>query len=85
MSYARFGRDSDVYVFLHVNGFFECCGCVFGGEAGRYLTSTADVIKHLEQHKAKGHKVPDDAILDLQKEAEENDAWIRDKAAQGRR
>jgi len=27
MSYARFGEYSDVYVFAHVGGGFECCGC----------------------------------------------------------
>lgn len=27
MSYVRFGADSDVYVYPHVGGGFECCGC----------------------------------------------------------
>ena len=27
MSYARFGDNSDVYVFPHVGGGFECCAC----------------------------------------------------------
>jgi hypothetical protein len=27
MSYARFGDHSDVYVFPHVGGGFECCAC----------------------------------------------------------
>ena len=29
MSYARFGwGGSDVYLFLNVQGFLECCGCI---------------------------------------------------------
>lgn len=27
MSYARFGERSDIYVYEHVGGFFECCAC----------------------------------------------------------
>ena len=27
MSYCRFGDDSDVYVYAHVSGGFECCAC----------------------------------------------------------
>jgi len=27
MSYARFGDDSDIYVYPHVGGGFECCAC----------------------------------------------------------
>lgn len=31
MSYARFGwNNSDVYVFAHVGGGFECCACSIG-------------------------------------------------------
>ena len=85
MSYARFGPDSDVYVFLNVHGFFECCGCILREETGYSFTSTADLIKHLERHKAEGHKVPDEAILGLQDEAKENDERIRDKGAERRR
>jgi len=27
MSYCRFGEDSDVYIYAHVGGGFECCAC----------------------------------------------------------
>ena len=27
MSYARFGERSDIYVYEHVGGYFECCAC----------------------------------------------------------
>lgn len=30
MSYARFSPESDVYVFPHVGGGFECCACKMG-------------------------------------------------------
>ena len=30
MSYARFSKDSDIYVYAHVGGGFECCACRIG-------------------------------------------------------
>lgn len=27
MAYCRFGEDSDVYIYEHVDGNFECCAC----------------------------------------------------------
>lgn len=27
MSYCRFGDDSDLYIYGHVGGWFECCAC----------------------------------------------------------
>jgi len=27
MSYARFGKDSDVYIYQHINGKLTCCSC----------------------------------------------------------
>jgi len=38
MSYARFGDNSDVYVFAHVGGGFECCACSIGPMVNTIMT-----------------------------------------------
>ena len=75
MSYARFSRDSAVYVFAHVGGYLECCGCSLGDKWDFH--STAEMLAHLEAHKAAGHEVPEYCIEGLKVDAEENDEWIR--------
>ena len=69
MSYCRFGDDSDVYLYPHVNGHFECCACrLMGLEKGlamhksKKMTNLSEVLVHLTKHKKKGHKVPDSAL-----------------------
>ncbi|SIN72537.1 hypothetical protein [Agromyces cerinus] len=57
MSYARFGSGSDVYVYAHVYGFIECCGCALGDAWDFH--SPADIVDHLREHVAAGHNVPD--------------------------
>ena len=62
MSLCRFGeRGSDVYVFYHVEGGIECCGCRletgFAGNSFR-AQDEQEMISHLLEHKAKGHCVP---------------------------
>lgn len=80
MSYARFGwNGSDVYVFVDVGGFLACCACSLGQPSHG---STADMLAHLDAHKAAGHTVPADCIEGLKAEAEDNDRWIAEKAAQ---
>jgi hypothetical protein len=59
MSFARFGPDSDVYVYYHVGGFYDCCGCRF--MPSQFLTK-AEIIAHLQIHIGQGDKVPDDTI-----------------------
>jgi hypothetical protein len=67
MSYARFGWDgSDVYVYEHVGGFIECCGCSLakdedGGVFGfgyTHLKTPREALAHLDQHVATGDCVP---------------------------
>ena len=37
MSYCRWSDDSDVYLYAHVSGGWECCGCSMGELVeGRY-------------------------------------------------
>lgn len=55
MSYARFGATSDVYVYAHVGGFVECCGCKLGDNWEHH--SAAEIVDHLREHVAAGHLV----------------------------
>ena len=56
MSYCRFGKDSNVYMYLHVNGFIECCACNIG-EFQRFDTPK-QALMHLFEHIGRGDKVP---------------------------
>lgn len=60
MSFSRFS-DSDVYVFEHVGGGIECCGCwLTAGEkyGWSYNAKTPrEMLKHLERHEDAGHDV----------------------------
>ena len=77
MSYARFGDDSDVYVYLDVAGELRCCACRFlTGCESRGFRTTADLIAHLYAHQDAGHAVPADTFTELEARREENDAWI---------
>jgi hypothetical protein len=70
MSYARFGEDSNVYVFLSCSAL-ECCSC---RPDGPHLTfSTAEMIAHLDEHRAAGDKVPDYCYEGLREDEREND------------
>jgi hypothetical protein len=71
MAYARFGWNSDVYVYKHVAGGFICERCPEIGKA--FLCGTArEMTAHLVGfHRARGDRVPDDAIADLEREEEE--------------
>lgn len=59
MSFARFS-SSDVYVFEHVGGFIECCGCwlVDWEELGspRFKTPR-EALAHLDEHVAAGYDI----------------------------
>lgn len=77
MSYARFGSDSDVYVFLNVSGYFECCGCeLLTDTMSATFKTTDEMVTHLREHIAAEHAVPDFTIPALETERKENDSWI---------
>lgn len=57
MSYARFGKNSDVYVYDDVNGYIACCGCILGDKWDFH--SVPEIIAHMEEHIAAGHTVPE--------------------------
>lgn len=76
MSYARLSDRSDLYVYLNVGGWLECCWCSLVSEnSGRYVTrKTAEMVAHVEAHRVAGHKVPKDLEARLLADAAENDA-----------
>lgn len=72
MSYCRWSAESNVYVYLDVGGYINCCGCDRSG----YNGDTETMVKHLEDHIADGHLVPDYVIPALLEDQEHNDNWI---------
>lgn len=62
MSYARWSDESSVYVFAHVNGGVQCCGCILNGQWDFY--SADEVVAHMKEHVAAGHQVPE-RLLDV--------------------
>lgn len=69
MAYSRFSY-ADVYVFMSVSGYLECCGCSLGNEWD--FDSTEAMIAHLAEHRKAGHEMPDDLEDDLRADDEEN-------------
>lgn len=77
MSYARFGVDSDVYVFLASDHVLECGGCALAGKGGRTVfKSTAEIVVHLQQHREAGGRVPDSCIETLRADEKDNAALL---------
>lgn len=62
MSYARFSKDSNVYVYQSADGF-ECCGCWMQDDASATTFDTAaEMVDHLRLHQQVGHLVPQGCI-----------------------
>ena len=79
MSYARFGAGgSDVYVYMDIGGYLDCCGCQLEGDFAAH--STAAMIAHLHEHAAAGHHVPSSVIPRLEADDAENFPPARDAA-----
>lgn len=68
MSYARFDANSDVYVYLSGNldgPVYHCCACEL--RPGCFdAPERQRMVEHLRAHIHAGHKVPGDAIADLE-------------------
>lgn len=60
MSYARFGPESSVYVYLDTDGTLRCDLCDLAPDTPGLFraTTTAAMVDHLDQHTAVGHTVP---------------------------
>ena len=73
MAYARWGKDSDVYVFEHVAGHYECCGCLIVPEdedgESYFKCNTPELMwNHLVEHTLRGDRVPQHAFDRLEGE-----------------
>ena len=68
MAYARYGQDSDVYMFETGVAEIECCGCRFSPSRSPSFRTRSEAIAHLRNHRSAGHKVPDWAFEDLAEE-----------------
>ena len=64
MSFERF-ISSDIYMFEHVGGYIECCGCLFAGwgitvdddEISILLDTPRQALAHLDRHEEAGHDI----------------------------
>lgn len=69
---------SDVYVFEHVGGWFECCGCIIK-DPNRMKNFVCDyrssMLTHLFEHIKAGHEVPRHAFAGLYMELAEDCMW----------
>jgi len=72
MSYCRFSGGSDVYLFGHAGGYFQCCACRLKPNDDFFDNTNTPTIegalKHLKEHQDVGHKFPAHAVERLQKE-----------------
>ena len=69
MAYARYSRDSDVYVYEDVGGGFTC-HCAPKGEPAFNCARPEEMVAHLREHRRRGDRVPEEAIAELLAEAE---------------
>ena len=80
MSFERF-TSSDVYIFEHVGGFIECCGCSLAeGEDLELFTliqlkTPREALAHLDEHEDAGDDVGG-ARRRIEKAYEDLDATI---------
>lgn len=59
MSFERFS-SSDVYIYEHVDGFIECCGCWlvdWGTEGFPQLKTPREALAHLDLHEEAGYDI----------------------------
>lgn len=82
MSYARF-MEGDIYVYYHMYRYYVCCSCKltpveidnerhYFDDVKFYMTQ--DIIDHVKEHIATGHKVPSRTIPQLLEDIGEDDS-----------
>ena len=69
MAFARFGNDSDVYVYEDTRGGYTCEWCPGIGHTYRCETA-GDMVQHLLEHRSRGDRVPDEALQELRAESD---------------
>jgi hypothetical protein len=55
-------------MFYNTGDMYECCWCRLNNCNSPYFLTAKEALDHLKEHRAAGHKVPDDAIEALTKE-----------------
>lgn len=79
MSYCRFGNDSDVYLYMHVDGQHVCCSCrMLDERPDVYMYNAQSALMHLKGHKTAGHRVPKYALTALEAELKEINGQARE-------
>lgn len=66
MAICRFSPSSDVFVTEDVS-LLECCACKLNNRAIYSTPLRSEMIHHLKEHLAAGHKVPPEAFVELAK------------------
>lgn len=56
MAYVRWGEDSNLYIYDHVDGGYECCGCLL--EDNFRAKTLVGILNHVGRHLTHEHKVP---------------------------
>ncbi len=60
MSFERFST-SDIYIFEHVGGWIECCGCWLSADTDDSwfveLDTPREALDHLSKHQFAGHDI----------------------------
>lgn len=78
MSYARFGSDSNVYVFQSCDLELVCYGCQLDSKDPRFTTART-ALDHLEKHIEAGHKVPDYTIAQIKEDFPDLDSPLENE------
>jgi hypothetical protein len=69
VSYARWVNGCEVYVYRSPAHKYHCCGCPRLVDVDVVLGSPGEMAEHLEQDRAAGFSVPQNAIDRLRAEA----------------
>lgn len=65
MAICRFSPHSDVFVTLEDSGTLECCACKLNNRTIYSTPLRNEMMHHLKEHLAAGHKVPPEAFVEL--------------------
>lgn len=85
MSYCRMGPDSAAYIFATKRpagrARIECCGCLLlrddTGNGYVEFCTYGDLLRHINEHRAAGHRIPDRVEERIQREiANPEQQWL---------
>jgi hypothetical protein len=85
VSYARRADPgSDIYLYMHVDGYLECNSCSLAAPPQHSFRghNTGEMISHLGEHLSAGHRVPGHVIPELL--ADDDDNFPTDRTTRGR-